>query len=365
MIAKGVHIGGAIKSKKDYRAEIVKRALASLLANPTPALAQELYTKFYQQYGLVMMQGQTPSCVSHSIVYLMKLYWFLKTGKIIDFNPQYLHIKSAFQGAQPTDGRDPQTVLQMAQKWGCCTSATLPINVNVPLAQYCDPSVITPEMDAEAAQWKIPGFAPVTLTQEGIRQAIQTYGAVSILFQIGQEFWTNLAGQESWAQADIDPIRPPASVVGGHQLTGIGWNSDLEHLINEWSTQWAENGESDWIFAEWSTFILEAWVIADVPGPILATIQGLPAPKEFIHNFQTDLKQGETSEEVRALQIALSIAGFNTYPEITGFYGTLTAASVLAFQKAKNVAPISELESLNGGTVGPATRTALNVLFNT
>lgn len=359
---KKVHIGGALKSKPDYRSAIIAAAMP---VNPTPSLPASLYTNFYRKNNLVMMQNQTPSCVSHSWVYLMKLYWFLKTGKIVDFNPQFLHILSAFEGAGPDDGRDPATVAQVSQQIGCCTSATLPINTNVSNVQYCDPNVITQAMRDEAAQYKIPGYVQIEITQMAIRQGIQTYGAVSMCWSIGTEFYTAPDGTESWAQADIDPLRPPVTIIGGHEVTGDGWNDIPDHIINEWSPAWAQQGESDYLFSEWQSFIQEAWAIAEVPGPALATVQGLPAPDEFIHNFNQQINQGDTSDEVRALQIALSIDGFNTYPEITGFYGPLTAASVLAFQISKNVAPLLELQSLNGSTVGPATQTALNVLYNT
>lgn len=361
MIQNGVHINGAIPSQQDYRSDVIAGAVAEMVAvNPTPDLPLSLYTKFYRDNNLVQMQAQTPSCVSHSVVYLMILWQYLLTGKIVQFNPQFLHILSAFAGAGPDDGRAPLTVLQIAKNIGCCTSATLPINTNVPNAQYCSPSVITQAMRDEAALYKIPGFVPITITQEEIRKAIQKYGAVSILFRIGNTLWL-----PSWAQKDIDPLRAPAIIIGAHQMTGIGWNATMERLINEWSADWADKGEIDYLFNEMGSFMVEAWAITEVPSAALATVQGLPAPHEFVHNFQQNLSRGMTSDEVRALQIALSIAKFNTYPEINGIYGPLTAMAVLAFQIANNVAPLATLQSLKGNSCGPATRTALNVLYNT
>jgi hypothetical protein len=355
---------GAIKSKKDYRSDVVASAMASAVPlNPTPDLPQSLGIDFFQKNG-ILMQTFTPSCVSHSVTEIMKLWYFLKTGKIIDFCPRYLHIKSVFPGATPDDGRDPQTVLRVAKSIGCCTTATLPNNTNLPNSQYCDPSVITPVMDAEAAIYKIPGFIPVALSQEGFRHAIKTYGAITIQFEIGQEFWTRPDGVTSWLQKDIDPVRPPAVIISGHELTGIGWNGDLEHLLNHWSKEWAQNGESDWLWNEWEQFIVEAWAIADVPSSVLSTIQGLPAPHEFVHTFSQTLKRGMQGPEVRALQIALSINGEATYPEINGIFGPLTQQAVMLFQQkyASDILTPQGL-TLPTGLVGTGTIKKLNSLF--
>lgn len=356
---------GANPSKRDYRSEIVAAHLASVVpVNSTPDLPKSLGNAFFQKNG-ILMQAKTPSCVSHSVVELMKLYWFLKTGKVINFNPQYLHIKSAFPGAGSEDGRDEATVLSMAKSFGCCTSATLPINTDVSNAQYCDPSVITAAMDAEAAQYKIPGYTPVGLTQESIRNAIKTYGAVGLVFQIGQEYYTSINGVTSWAQADIDPVRPPKVVISGHAVTGTGWNEDLDHLVNHWSFAWAQNGESDWIFNEWEPFLMEVWAIAEVPGLLLQTVQGLPAANEFKHNFTAQLSRGMQGNEVRALQIALSIDGETTYPEINGIFGPLTQQAVILFQQ-KYASDILYPQGLTKptGTVGPGSIRKLNQIFN-
>ena len=214
-------------------------------------------------------------------------------------------------------------------------------------------------MRAEAELYKIPGYIQIQINQTAIRKAIQTYGAVSILFEIGDSLWL-----PSWAQKDIDPLRSPSIIIGRHQMTGIGWNNDTERLINEWSKDWANNGEIDYLFNEMQSHMIEAWAISEVPSDALATVQGLPAPHEFVHNFEFNLQYGMQGDEVRALQIALSVAGYSTYPEITGNYFNKTAASVLAFQIANNVAPLAELKGLDGGKVGPKTRLALNSLYN-
>lgn len=68
--------------------------------------------------------------------------------------------------------------------------------------------------------------------------------------------------------------------------------------------------------------------------------------------FKNFLKLGQTSEEVRQLQMKLKALGYFTYPQTTSYFGPVTQAAVKAFQKANNISPL--------GYVGPETRTALN-----
>lgn len=361
MIINGVHTNGAIESRPDYRSKIVAKAVANMAPEILP---DAQYTEFFRKNGVVLMQGKQPACTSHSIVYLMMLWWYLKTGRIMYFSPRFLHIVSAFPGATPEDGRDPATVLASAKNVGCCTIQSLPNDVTLLNEEYCDPSVITPVMTAEAGLYRIPGYVPIEINQTAIRQAIQTYGAVTILFNIGAEMYTDKYGNITWAQSAIDPLRPPAVIISGHEMTGIGWNNDLEHLINEWSEEWAQQGESDYLMNEWIPFIREVWAIAEVPSSVLSTVQGLPAPHEFVHTFTQHLTRGTTGDEVRALQIALSIDGENTYPEINGIFGPLTFQAVCLFQQ-KYASDILTPQGLTHptGTVGPGTIKKLNSLF--
>ena len=357
---------GAIPSAPDYRANIVAAALAAISATPTPTLPVALATDL-TKLGAPLNQMQTPSCVSHSIAMLMRLWWYLKTGQIVLFSPRYLHIRSGLvAGAGPNDGRDPISVMKIAMQYGCATEATCPNDTTLSPADYLN-LAITPAMDAEAAAYKIPGYAPITPTQFGIRQAIAKYGAVSLLMQISNAFWTDKNGNVTYAQAAIDPVRAPASqadIISGHELTGNEFDASLDGFINSWGATWAKGGSSDYLFNEWENYIVEAVAIAEIPPATLALVQGLPAAGEFKHNFTTTISYGSSGDEVRALQIALAIDGDFGYPEITGFYGTITQQAVLAFQKKYNVAPLAELQSLNGRSVGPLTQAALNKLFN-
>jgi hypothetical protein len=351
---------GAIKSKKDYRDQIFMYAMGAP-SGPVPNILTD-----FSKFG-VWDQAQTPSCVSHSVAKMLQLYWYLKSGKVVDFNPQFLHILSAFSGAGPDDGRDPRTVLQTAAKFGCCTTATLPRNTSVTNTQYFDTNLITQAMRDEAMQYAGISFVPISVDQGSYRSAIKTYGAVSALFEVGNTFWTTPTGAVTWDPKLIDPIRATSNLSGAHEITIIGDNnSDVLRAINSWGTAWDLSGYFNFIFNEWQPYIHELWAITDPNPAALATVQSLPTQDEFKHNFQTTIKYGMNNPEVRALQVALAIDGDFTYPEITGYYGTVTATAVTAFQIKYSVASPAEIASLQGthSQCGPATRKALNNLFN-
>ena len=68
--------------------------------------------------------------------------------------------------------------------------------------------------------------------------------------------------------------------------------------------------------------------------------------------FTKPLSVGSHGEDVRQLQLLLKDLGYFDYPEATGYFGSVTKAAVIAFQKAQNIDPI--------GIVGPLTRGVLN-----
>lgn len=83
-----------------------------------------------------------------------------------------------------------------------------------------------------------------------------------------------------------------------------------------------------------------------------------PLPPKSVHVFSVDIKFGQTSQEVVELQKVLANDGcFNLAP--TGYYGAITAASVLKFRKKHGVDSSTDPA---GYIVGPRTRQALNAI---
>lgn len=339
---------GAIISPVDYRDE-----LASSSAEPTTVVLPE---KFETILGPVMDQNKIPSCVSHSVVEVMKLYWFKKTGKWIDFSPRFLDILSNETWIPLDGGRVPRTVFKLASSVGCCTTDLLPNDTdNLSIAQYRDPKVITQAMRDEAAKYKIPGYVRVSLDFDKLRQGMYFYSAVSLLFAVGEEMYS-----PSWKPKDTVPLRTPKKIQSGHQMTGKGWDKDMNLLRNEWSKSWGNQGETIYDPIVWRPYMYEAWAVAEIPSDVAAFLKTLPSPSDFHYTWNINMSRGQFSEDIKFAQIALMILGHlkNVDPKDLGFYGPKTEAAVLAFQNSKKIYPTAP------GSIGPKTRGALNKLFS-
>lgn len=123
-------------------------------------------------------------------------------------------------------------------------------------------------------------------------------------------------------------------------------NSPKVYLIEKAKKRWIVDGEVfNALGYQWSDVQTISTDTIYPDGENLAS----PSNKYIFKNF---LKLGQTSEEVRQLQIKLKTLGYFTYPQTTGYFGPATQTAVKAFQKANNISPL--------GYVGPGTRAALN-----
>ena len=340
---------GAIPSPHDYRDGIAAGVPVAPIALPA--------TFDTQMPGPVLMQAQTPSCVSHSVAQVLQLYYFRKTGQLIDFSPRFLDVLAKRFDGQPLDGGTiPRLVFSLAVKYGCATTATLPNDTSLPLAQYRNDAVLTPEVFADAAKYKIPGYQRIPDEFNATRQAVYLHGAVSVLMQVGDTWWV-----PSWQPADIDPLRTPAPVIGGHQIVVKGWTSDtLNKLRNSWSANWDLQGEAHYDPNAWAPFVIEGWVIAEIPQDVKDFLSTLPTSSDFHYAWNTNLALGQTNDDVKFMQIALMILGFLAPIPANelGIYGPKTANAVKAYQISKRISPQAP------NNVGPRTRAALNMDFS-
>lgn len=285
----------------------------------------------------VLMQALQEACVSHSAARNLQLYWYKKTGKMIDFSPRFLHAYTS-KGTQPTDGRDPRTIFQVLTDIGCCTEALLPNDVNLDLSTYSY-APITQAMLDEASQYKIPAYEFVNIDSYDLRHAIYHKGSVSLLFKIGSEWWTAADGRESYAPADINPLRAPVAPVGGHEVTGEHWTT-IEGIENSWSIAWNEKGFGEYNLANYQPY--QAICINDPLVDFNPIAQPTPNPIPVTkYNFTIPIIYGSTSNDVINLQELLNMP----LSLQSGYYGFLTLCFVVKFQVI-NKLPISSTVSL-------------------
>lgn len=346
---------GAIPSEPDYR-DGLAGASVSIEAGAS-SLPAELITDI--KALAVLDQNKDPACVSHAWALVMKYYWWKETGQIIDFSPRYLDIMSNEDWIPADGGRVPRTVAKVSAKHGCCTTALLPNDTEgIPLSQYRDRDVLTNEMHAEAAKYKIPGYVRISDNSVAdFRNAIAQYGLVSGLFSISDNFWI-----PSWNTSDIDPLRTKAPT-SNHQMVVYGWSGALNYVRNSWSELWNRKGNGTYSAGAWLPYISEGWAIAHIPTNVQAFLSSLPKPADFHYQWDRDLEAGNTApdDDVKFAQIALMMLGCMkpVAPDQLGYYGARTAQAVLDYQTRKRV----PREKRNAYRIGPLTRGFLNAEF--
>lgn len=225
------------------------------------------------------------------------------------------------------------------------------------------PQDISDEARQDAKLSKTHSYANVALDADSIAKAIRDNGGVVI----------GVCGSNNGTWKSKFPKKPKAGEtiwrhwvyagkavkIGGKHYIGV---------LNSWGWDVGENG--------WQ-YLSEDYIESDVFDSTLNIIQQCvwearthvfnpepPAPG-FSHHFALELRYGDNSAEVTALQKALQIDGvFPATVPTTGLYGDITRRAVLKFQIKYQVAPLSELNSLAGKLVGVKTRAQLNKLFN-
>ena len=257
------------------------------------------------------------------------------------------------------EGSSIKTMLEYARKFGLPAKSFVPTDdtsksykdyVNVAFSQEaCD-----------SKMYKIGGYYQVTdlslanLLKEGDKSEF----GLCIMIRNGGGNWY----LPSWDK--VSPLKSGKPYDGAHatKITkadlkgGTIRNSwgDKDNPIIKKSPQlvWANNGDIDFYWDTIKDDIAEVWVVTRDP-----------IVERFIHTFNTPIKFGDKSTEVASLQRALTLLGFLT-GSIDGVYGQKTAYAVFNYQVSRNVAPLTELNALQGKSVGPATRKALTDELN-
>ena len=272
----------------------------------------------------VLNQGKRSSCVSHAWVRLLQIWWYKKTGKVVNFSPRFLHAITA-PGMADSDGRDPRVIGQILTDVGCCTTDLLPNDITLNDHDYSR-AEITQAMRDEAARYKIPAYEWPDADQYSIRHAIYHKGAVALLFHVGKEWWT----------APINPLRAPQVTVGGHEVAGEHWQGVYDGIENSWDKTWNEAGYAEYNLANYAP--LQVLCIND------PAVDFNPAPTPF--KFLKDLSTGMQNNDVVQLQIRLGVV------PTSGWFGPITKAAVIKYQQVHGI-PAT-------GYCGPLTRASLN-----
>jgi len=344
---------GAIPSKPDYR-DIYLGQLG---------LPEDVPTSYFVDISMIPVENQRQigCCVGCAVMKYKQVLDYKDTGNVIPLSFRYTYAKAKCVDGYPGEGTYPRLACKITQDQGISTYNTCP---NDTILQHEDfvyqrkESLIPFLAEGEAHLGKIKGYAFVPKDKESIKQAIFNNSGLILLARLGVEWYTDKNGIRSFDKNKILPIRAPKEVISGHEVYCFGFREvvdDLEiHFINSWTKEWGDRGTGYFLWSEYKNFIDEMITFTDIPNDLLKKVHD--EPEIFKYNFTKPMTLGSRGPDVEALQKALKMEGTFTYPDITGFYGTVTQKAVYDFQLKYNM-PMSVYEKyiLRGSKVGPKT----------
>ena len=335
---------GAYESQKDSRTvkhEDVAFAVAPLITGGIDYLADD-----------ILNQASVGICTAISLIQNRNK----ANGKVYSADFQYLLQKKYYDGNW-TEGSSIFNALKVGKNYGFLPESlwthTTQVDRTLPYSQYIEKLQAIPDAEVQRLLGlcvdKIAGYASVDVTDpQAIALAVNNSDAgILCMYYVGAEWWT-----PSWQTKDIDPLRPPQTIVSGHAINLSKFDyteHTMQKLANTWSSLWDLQGSAD---INWDNYKMrEAWTILDVAPPIPA------------FSFQHDLYYGETSPDIIQLQKVLNKsvdtqvaqAGDGSAGHETSYFGYLTLNAVKRFQ-AKYLIPQT-------GYVGKLTRARLNSLI--
>jgi C1A family cysteine protease len=181
-------------------------------------------------------QGQVGSCVSWAIDY--SAYDILEKEQGITGYPQAPMYTYA-QIAQGNDqGSTPDQTFQILESQGVDTQSDY-WQGNYDYTTQPDQNEI-----ANAIHWKLSGHTPLRTgagIQGDVEQAIASGEPVAISIEVHQS-WMNISQQDaqSYNYEPGDDSSDP--IVGGHEVTIIGYDEQGVRIENSWGTSWGDGG---------------------------------------------------------------------------------------------------------------------------
>lgn len=134
-------------------------------------------------------------CGEHAGTHFKAILDFVLISQKERKNPRYGSIKlkdpksPVYDGYAIDAGTDMRSIFKWLKTVGADDFEPLENDVTLPLPTYCDPSVITPDMDANAADSKISAYAFGATDYDSICQAIYKNKVVLLLIKCDAGFW--------------------------------------------------------------------------------------------------------------------------------------------------------------------------------
>lgn len=224
----------------------------------------------------IFYQGKTPACVAHSTAwaYIYK-YWLTNKQQYPTLlSPRFLYaLCKANDGVPNVEGTYPRTAVNMLQKYGISPDSDYTNDVTLPLSTYQSTSLITPTAYTAAKPISGDTYISVALDVDSIKAAIDQYGSVLMCLSLDGQWWSAPNGTASWAADDVLPVRPPATIVSGHQVCIYGYDEKYLYFANSFGTAWGVNGYGWLDPTAYKPWFKECWAITELTPEVIQALQ--------------------------------------------------------------------------------------------
>jgi len=319
-------------------------------------------------------QNGSGSCVAQTMAKLMGIMYWLKNGKYVHFSATHIYQRRT---NKPSGGMGGVDVFNIARE-GVTLEELVP---SQSLTDTQMDSYVIDEYKKKVGEvFKIGNFLILPIKDiDTIASIIQTTGK-------GVMCWSYFKNDE-WTEVPsikYPELNPYAETTGRHSTAYVDFTlyEGEKALITDdsWGTSYGKAGQrviKESFFKERNLFAAYPMNFAfennNQPSPVTPTKPKFRFSKKLVFipwdsntNCPVDVDLNNSQKvDVIALQNCLKFEGvFPSNIESTGYYGSVTANSVLKFQKKYTIDTEEVLNDLLGREVGPKTRQKLNEIYS-
>ncbi|AOF91744.1 C1 family peptidase [Sinorhizobium sp. RAC02] len=261
----GVHIGGRFYLTSLASATAGGRVLDIL--PDLPDIRDRAYQPHLQRLApqktpriafSVRNQGQTQSCVGHSLAHIIDVLRFAEPDGP---EPERVSAQMLYEMARKNDewaetihdGSSLRGGLKGFFRNGVCTEGTP--------GEDAAPWVLTYDIAKAARATRLGAYFRVQPDISDYHAALQEVGAVYISAQI----------HSNWDKPKNGRIAPGGTPKGGHAFVIVGYDAEGFWILNSWGEEWGKDGTAHWSYEDWAATVMDAWVLQ----------LGVPAPNAF------------------------------------------------------------------------------------
>lgn len=344
----GANIDTRSKSEKvkDYE-------FKEIVASANPVNWVEKPQSEWRKFPIFNQDG-SGSCVAQTLAKLLGVLYWLKNNTYVHFSATHIYQRRPNKPQSGMGGVDAFNIARTG-----VTLEDLTPSQSMTDAQM-DAVTIADYKQKVGEIFKIGNFIVLPVKDiEAIASVIQTTGkAVMIWFYFKIDEWTS---QPAVKYPDLDIL---ATDTVRHSISGVDaalvGGKKAIIVDDSWGTAYGVAGQR---VIDEDFFKARNWFAA-YPMNFAFEAGAVTKPK---YTFSFELVAGSATNivaDVKALQDCLKFEGFfPTNTDSTGYFGSVTAKGVLAFQKKYQVASDAELDQLQGRIVGLKTRNKLNELY--